>query len=439
MGNLKTKTYYECQNCGAQYSKWQGQCPDCGKWNTIEEIEFIGNNSAAINNTADIQGVKPIKISEIDYKEHDRTTTGISEFDRVLGGGFVKGQAVLLAGEPGIGKSTLLLQVASSCKNNVYYFCGEESPYQVKQRYNRLKLTKTNITLLENGFVETIEPSISKQNDVLLIVDSVNSLISSKYKSSAGSISQIKETSQILVRLAKKLGIPLILVGQINKEGEIAGPKTLEHLVDSVLILEGDDNHTFRVLRSLKNRFGSVSEVGLFTMEERGMVQVTNPSEFLLTGKVENASGSAVSLINEGTRCYAIEVQALVNKTVYGYPKRTSNGFSLNRLNLLAAVLTKRTSVNLQDYDIYLNIASGLKVSEPAIDLAVCMAIASAYKNKPLPKNSAYFGEIGLNGELRPVKLEKMRKQEAKNMNIKPLFSPDNYKSLNDVLSGSLK
>ena len=426
----KERSYFECQKCGTQYSKWQGQCNECGNWNTLESVDVTLNESNFNSNSVS----EPIKIGDIIYKEQDRIKTELLEFDRVLGGGFVKGQSILLSGEPGIGKSTLLLQVANSIKLPVYYVCGEESSYQVKQRYQRLQLTKKDLFLLDNTFVETIEASLSKHNNFLLIADSVSSLFSSKYRSSAGSISQIKETSQILVKFAKRLNIPLILVGQINKEGEIAGPKTLEHLVDSVLLLQGDDHHAFRVLRSSKNRFGSVNEVGLFNMEESGMIAVTEPSKYLLSGRVKNAPGSAVCIMNEGTRSYAIEVQALVNKTVFGFPKRTSNGFNLNRLNLLAAVVSKRTSVNLHDYDVYMNIASGLKISEPAVDLAACMSMISAFKSKPLPSDAAFFGEIGLSGEIRPVRMENIRKKEAKNMGLKTLYEPSKFRTLKDVI-----
>lgn len=438
----KQKQFFECQKCGAQFPKWQGQCTECNAWNTLEEIEYNNTSNSPskpnINDKAHIP-LKTVAINDITFKEQDRTKTQISEFDRVLGGGFVKGQAILVAGEPGIGKSTLLLQVADKSKHKVYYLCGEESPYQVKQRYSRLKLTNKNIELLENASVETIADYLINQDNPLIIVDSVNSLFSAKYKSSAGTISQIKETSQILVNTAKSHGIPIILVGQINKEGDIAGPKTLEHLVDTVLIIEGDDNHTFRVLRSIKNRFGSVNEVGLFTMDENGMNPVLNPSEYLLSGKLKNASGSVISIINEGSRSYAVEVQALVNKTNFGYPKRTSNGFSLNRLNLLSAVISKRTKYNLNDYDIYLNIASGLKVTEPAIDLAVCVSIVSALINKSISDSIGFFGEVGLNAEIRPVKMTQARINESKAMGIKKLYYAENSGTLNDLFNAIIK
>jgi DNA repair protein RadA/Sms len=408
----------------------------------MQEVNFIANVSQSAS--AQTGSLKPStavshKISDIEFKSNDRAKTGIEEVDRVLGGGFVKGQAVLLAGEPGIGKSTLLLQLANSVKMPVYYICGEESPYQVKQRYTRLSLTKKNIELVENNVVETIDRSLIKQTPSLLILDSVHSLFSARFKSSAGSLSQIKYTSQYLVKLAKNLNIPLVLVGQINKQGDIAGPKALEHLVDSVLFLEGDNDHTFRVLRSIKNRFGSVNEIGLFTMESSGMVQVINPSKYLLSGKVKNAPGSCVGLVSEGTRCYAIEVQALVNKTNFGYPKRTANGFSINKLSLLAAVLEKRLKLRLSEYDIYLNVASGINIKEPAVDLAVCMALVSAYKNKSLPDNSCFYGEVGLNGEIRPVKMQDIRAKEAKKVGLTKIFSPKNNKMLSEVVHKAFK
>lgn len=432
MPKKATKSYFECQTCGAQYPKWQGQCEECGNWNTLEEV--VLSPSARLPGSSVPSNLKKHSIKDINVSTLKRLPAGFNEFDRVLGGGFLPGQSILLAGEPGVGKSTLLLQVANKLDIPVYYICGEESPSQVKERYTRLKLSSNNIELWENTYIETIVSSLSTLGRGLIILDSVNSGFSSKYKASQGSLSQIKEVSQQLVTLAKQKGFPLILVGQINKEGGIAGPKALEHLVDTVLFLEGDDVHSFRLLRSQKNRFGSVNEVGLFLMDEQGMTQVENPSEFLLSGRVPNASGSAVSLINEGTRCYAIEIQALVNKTSFGYPKRTSIGYNLNRLNLLIAVLSKRTKYDLSDYDVYLNIASGIKVKEPAIDLAICAALASALKDKPLPPNTAYIGEVGLSGEIRPVKMQKRRQKEAKNIGITKLYSPDKYKNLNEVL-----
>jgi len=439
----KNPTYYECQKCGAQHSTWQGQCTDCGNWNTLEAIEpsVTGPTSSApsavnssIPSGSGSSSVRSYKIKDIKFKENERTKIGIEEFDRVLGGGFIKGQTVLISGEPGIGKSTLLLQVANSFKLPVYYVCGEESPYQVKQRYTRLSLTKSDLELIENGFVETIESYVSRKNPGLIIFDSINSGFSSKYKSSQGSISQIKQVSQTLVTFAKMHGFPLVLVGQINKEGEIAGPKTLEHMVDTVLTMEGDNNHAFRVLRATKNRFGSINEVGLFSMESNGMIEVTNPSKFLLQGKVDKASGSVISVVSEGSRTFAVEVQALTNKTSFGYPKRTSNGFSLNRLQLLAAVVSKRTKFSLLNDDIYLNVASGIKLIEPAADLAVCMSLISAVSNKPISSTTAFFAEVGLNGELRPVNMPEQRIKEAKKMGIKNVITPETHKTLNDVV-----
>lgn len=440
---------FECQNCGAQYKKWQGKCEECNKWNTIEEIEFAVSNQPGVSKESS-RGANIKNITKVDYSEHNRVLTGISEYDRVIGNGFVPGQAILLTGEPGIGKSTLLLQVASSLNSTIYYICGEESPYQIKQRYLRLNLKTEGLELVENTDIETIINALSSKSPSLIIADSVNSLFSAKYKSSQGSISQVKETSQQLVTFAKTNKIPLILVGQINKEGDIAGPKTLEHLVDTVLNLEGDDNTLFRILRCTKNRYGSVNEVGLFNMDSNGLTPVINPSEFLLKGRIKNAAGSSICIIQEGNRSYAIEVQALLNKTIFGYPKRTSNGFNLNRLNLLSAVLnnlpkqlvgsksaTKSTKINLNDYDIYLNIASGIKVQEPAVDLAVCMALISAYTNIPLKPNSVFWGEVGLNSEIRPVKLQTAREKEAKNMNFNTVISPTNYKTLSEALAGA--
>jgi DNA repair protein RadA/Sms len=432
----KQKKYFECQSCGAQFAKWQGQCTDCNKWNTLEEVTFLNDGASSFlsNGSVGSSSATSTKVSDIKFNSKQRLSSGINELDNVLGGGFVKGQVTLLAGEPGIGKSTLLLQLANSCNLPVYYICGEESSYQVKERYTRLGLTKKDINLVENTAIETIDTSVINKTPCLIIIDSVHSLFSARYKSSAGTLSQIKECSQYFTKIAKTLEIPLILVGQINKQGDIAGPKTLEHLVDTVLFLEGDNDHTFRVLKSQKNRFGSVNEIGLFTMDSKGLLPVTNPSEYLLSGRVKDAPGSSVCIINEGNRCYAVEVQALLNKTVFGYPKRTANGFSLNRLNMLAAVVANRLNLKLSDYDIYLNIASGLKVSEPAIDLAVCAALVSAYKNKPLPSLSCYYGEVGLNGEVRPVKMQDKRQKEAEKVGFKKIYNPGNIRLIKDII-----
>lgn len=433
---MNNKSYFECQKCGAQFAKWQGQCSECNNWNTLEEVATTGVSSkipAGKIDTNAYTSVKNTNIKDIKFKNSERISTGILELDRVLGGGFVKGQVVLLAGEPGIGKSTLLLQLANSINMGVYYLCGEESPYQVKQRYTRLGLTKQNINLLENGVVETIDDSVITTTPSLLIVDSVHSLYSARFKSSAGTLSQIKSCSQYLTTFAKDRNLPLVLVGQINKQGDIAGPKALEHLVDTVLFLEGDSDHTFRVLRGIKNRFGSVNEVGLFTMEQNGLEQVENASKYLLTDKVNGASGSCVTMVNEGTRCFAIEVQALVNKTNFGYPKRTANGFSLNKLSLLSAVIEKRLNIPLSNFDIYVNVASGLNVKEPSVDLAVCMSIISAFKNQPLDDKSIYWGEVGLNGEVRQVKSQVLRENEAKKVGFTKIYSPSNTKLLKDL------
>ena len=433
----KNKLYYECQNCGAQFAKWQGQCAECLKWDTLKEVDLKASSTKIPPvekiDTSVYTTVKQTNIKDISFKNSERGKTGIEEVDRVLGGGFVKGQVVLLAGEPGIGKSTLLLQLANSINIGVYYLCGEESPYQVKQRYKRLGLTKSNIELLENGVVETIDNTVIKQHPSLLIIDSVHSIFSARYKSSAGTLSQIKSCSHYLTTFAKDNNLPLILVGQINKQGDIAGPKALEHLVDTVLFLEGDHDHTFRVLRSIKNRFGSVNEVGLFTMEQDGLKQVKNASKYLLTDRVKGANGSCITMVNEGTRCFAIEVQALVNKTNFGYPKRTANGFSLNKLSLLSAVIEKRLNIPLSNFDIYVNIASGLNVKEPSVDLAVCMSIISAFKNQPLDDKSIYWGEVGLNGEVRQVKSQILRVNEAKKVGFTKIYSPENTRLLRDL------
>lgn len=416
----KSTTIFECSKCGTQYSKWQGKCIECDSWNTLFEISI--ENPTSNTNTNYPGYVLPIKLADLKSISHARIKSGVEEFDRVLGGGFVAGQVVLLAGEPGIGKSTLLLQVAKSYRNSIYYICGEESPSQIKQRCDRLGLFNVDLHFIENTDIETINHYVSNLSNSLIILDSINSCFSSKYKSYPGSMSNVRECSQLLTSTAKKNNLNLIIVGQVNKEGDVAGPKSLEHIVDTVLNLEGDSNYSFRVLRCIKNRYGSINETGIFLMEDTGMTQVPNPSKYLLLGKMEGASGSAVCITSEGTRCLAVEIQALCIKSSFGFPKRVSSGFNINRLSLLCAIIEKRLNLPISQYDIYLNVASGLVLKEPAIDLAVCASIISSLKNKPLLNDSSFFGEVGLNGEVRPVTMTKMRINESNKMKYTNLF-----------------
>jgi len=428
-----------------------GQCPQCGEWNTLVETldtassptKKVAGRSGAVRDLAvvNIETLDKVRVSS-----SKRLETGISEFDRVLGGGFVPGQAVLLAGEPGIGKSTLITQVCKSLGDSKgLYVCGEESPSQIKVRSERMGYAGTNLFTLQESESEVVEQvlysnSASAKNDKksafeYVVVDSIQTLYTKDLMSSAGSVAQIRECAQRLVRVAKSLSICVILVGHVTKEGEIAGPKILEHVVDTVLYMEGDSQHLYRILRTTKNRFGPVSEVGLFEMVEGGIKEVTNPSELFVSKQEHGMIGSCVAVAMEGFRPILYEVQALAVKTSFGYPKRTASGFNVNRLQVLLAVLEKRCKIPCYQYDIYLNIAGGFKVSDTASDFAVCLALASAMLEKPVKSNVALFGEVGLLGEIRPVPHEQNRAKEAKRLGYKTL---DSYRWVNDCIKALL-
>lgn len=364
-----------------------------------------------------------VKLSELKLSSNERIKTGISEFDRVLGGGIVVGSVILLGGEPGIGKSTLLLQVANSI-NGTLYISAEESAMQIKMRSDRLKM-KSEIKLITDGDLESIEKEILKSKPGLLIVDSIQTVYLGSFPSTPGSLVQVRECGMFLQRLAKTTGIPVMIIGHVTKEGSLAGPRMLEHLVDTVLYLEGERFHDARILRGVKNRFGATNEVGVFSIQEKGLIEIKNPSELFLSEK-QNEPGSIVTCTLEGTRPMLIETQALVIPTKFGFPKRTASGFDLNRLNLLAAVLTKKGIVNLSNSDIYINIVGGMKLKDPAIDLAICAGMISSYKNKPLPDKLCLFGEVGLSGEIRKVVRQDDREKEAKALGYHIEIAPKN-------------
>ena len=444
----KVKSVYICQNCSTSVANWAGQCPQCGEWNTLVETldtapsspkKMAGRSGAVRDLTvANVETLDKVRVSA-----SKRLVTGISEFDRVLGGGFVPGQVVLLAGEPGIGKSTLITQVCKSLGDSkVLYVCGEESPSQIKVRSERMGYAGTNLFTMQESESEVIEQvlysnSASAKNDKktvfnYVVVDSIQTLYTKDLMSSAGSVAQIRECAQRLVRVAKSLSICVILVGHVTKEGEIAGPKILEHVVDTVLYMEGDSQHLYRILRTTKNRFGPVSEVGLFEMVEGGIKEVTNPSELFVSKQERGMIGSCVAVAMEGFRPILYEVQALAVKTSFGYPKRTASGFNVNRLQVLLAVLEKRCKIPCYQYDIYLNIAGGFKINDTASDLAVCLALASAMLEKPVKSNVALFGEVGLLGEVRPVPHEQNRAKEAKRLGY---ITNDSFKWVNDCIN----
>lgn len=421
----KIKTAFYCQNCGAQYAKWQGQCNSCKQWNTIVEEVLQKSNkndwdSQSCNATKRVS--KPLRISEIDMSHEARLDMQNLEFNRVLGGGMVPGSLILLGGEPGIGKSTLLLQIALHLPYKVLYVSGEESQKQIKMRAERVNPDSENCYIL----TETKTQSIFKQIEVLepdiVIVDSIQTLHSDYVESSAGSISQIKECTTELIKFAKETSTPVLLIGHITKDGQIAGPKILEHMVDTVLQFEGDRNHIFRILRAHKNRFGSTNELGIYEMQGSGLRQVTNPSEILISEKDGELSGNAISATLEGMRPLMIEVQALVSTAVYGTPQRSATGFNAKRLNMLLAVLEKRAGFKLGAKDVFLNITGGISVDDPAIDLAVVASILSSNEDVPLPSDFCFAAEVGLSGEIRPVQRVEQRIQEAEKLGFSTIF-----------------
>lgn len=413
------QTLYLCNNCDAQFSKWTGRCLECGKWGTIGE-----NPVTKINEEKKVEAptATVVNLSEIKIEQVARLTTGISELDRVLGGGVVPGSLVLLGGEPGIGKSTLTIQLASSIPNSLY-ISGEESAGQIKLRADRLQLKNPNLKIANEVNVESIIATIEKEKPSVAIIDSVQTIYSSEVEGEAGSPTQIKACTVKLMEKIKAGKTALILIGHVTKEGTVAGPRTLEHLVDTVIYLEGDRHHFYRVLRTVKNRFGSTDEVGIFQMEEKGLIEVKNPSSALLQDRTQNLPGNVLTCLIEGTRPLLIEVQALVTKTVFGYPARKSSGFDLNRLYVLIAVLQKRAGLHLEQYDVHINIAGGLVADEPAADLAVALAIASAYKDKQLGTDLAVFGEVGLGGEIRPIVNVEKRIKECESLGLKRILT----------------
>ncbi len=432
---MKLKTVYICQNCQFQTSKWAGKCNDCGTWNSMmEDVINVGKEAKKSRVVRRSTTEKPQGI-QLKSPSVTRTITGISEWDQVLGGGMVEGSLVLLSGEPGIGKSTLTLQVVdrmAAKKESVLYVTGEESVDQVSDRAKRLGCSQENVQLLFETQLESLLTTIELIKPEFLVVDSIQVMTSAEIPGSAGSISQVRFVTEVLMNTIKRLKIPTLLIGHVNKDGNIAGPKVLEHLVDTVLILEGERDRELRMLRAVKNRFGSVSEVGLFEMTEKGMVEVLNPGERTLENRPENTMGSCLTMSLEGHRPLLMEVQALVSKTNFGYPKRTSSGFDRNRLELLVAVLQKHTKLNLADQDIYINVVGGLRLQDPAADLAICMALASSLLKKTVPRDLVVFGEVGLTGEVRPGFRAAEREKAVKKLGLKSL---DKVKQITKALS----
>lgn len=422
------KTVFFCQNCGHEESKWLGQCPMCKEWNTfVEETAVTGVTKGTTVAARSVREAKVIPLTQVTADDDVRCETGIRELDRVLGGGIVPGSLVLVGGDPGIGKSTLLLQVCQRMAQmkKILYISGEESQTQIRLRANRMGEFSSNLLLLCETNLEIIRGVIEKERPELVIIDSIQTMYSENVGSAPGSVSQVRESTNVFMQLAKGLMIPIFIVGHVTKEGTVAGPRVLEHMVDTVLYFEGDRHASYRILRAVKNRFGSTNEIGVFEMCQDGLAEVENPSEYMLSGRPENASGSVVACSIEGTRPILIEIQALVCRSNFGMPRRTATGTDYNRVNLLMAVLEKRLGLSLSSCDAYVNIAGGIRMNEPAIDLGIVLALVSSYRNRPIDEKTIVFGEVGLSGEVRAVNMPEQRVNEAKKLGFETCILPE--------------
>ena len=426
------KTVYFCQECGYESAKWMGQCPGCKAWNTFVEETVSAKKNPSGNLKASEKRQDPVILKDISLSEDERQTTQIGELDRVLGGGIVPGSLVLVGGDPGIGKSTLLLQVCRNLAENqvaVLYISGEESLRQIKLRANRIGDFNDKMQLLCETNLEVIREVIERKKPDVVVIDSIQTMFHEDVSSAPGSVSQVRESTNILMQIAKGMGISVFIVGHVTKEGNVAGPRVLEHMVDTVLYFEGDRHASYRVLRAVKNRFGSTNEIGVFEMCNTGLEEVKNPSEYMLNGRPEDASGSVVACSMEGTRPILVEIQALVCQSNFGIPRRTAVGTDFNRVNLLMAVLEKKVGIHLGTLDAYVNIAGGMKMTEPAIDLGICLAIVSSCKDVVIPDKVMVFGEVGLSGEIRAVSMAGQRVQEAKKLGFETVMLPEVCKS----------
>lgn len=425
----KPSTVFVCSNCGNESSKWFGRCPACNEWNTCyeEKINLKSSGKSASKKTA-----TTVKLDDVKKQDIVRTKTGFDELDRVLGGGLVKGSLTLLGGEPGIGKSTLILQICDKIKGEgqVLYVSGEESAQQIKIRADRLGIKNNDIVFLGETDIDVIEDAILKTNPKLVIIDSIQTMYSDEITSGPGSVSQVREITARIMKMCKQEEITTIIIGHVTKDGNIAGPRVLEHMVDTVLYLEGERYFAYRILRGVKNRFGSTNEIGMFEMNDIGMCEIDNPSSVLLSEKNENVAGSIVVASIEGTRPILVELQALTATSVFGMPRRTANGIDYNRLTLLIAVLEKRTGLPLGNQDVYLNIVGGIKINEPALDLGIILAVSSSFKNIPIPNDVIAIGEVGLTGEVRRVNQIEKRIKEAEKLGFKKCIIPESNKKL---------
>lgn len=432
----KIKTKYVCQSCGYETAKWLGKCPECTKWNTfVEEVDQKSTKKEVF--IIDKSSSKPISINSIESKEEERFTTDINELDRVLGGGIVKGSLVLVGGDPGIGKSTLLIQVSSNVANlgkTVLYITGEESESQIKMRAKRLGINSENLYIFAENNLSIIESYLESINPELIILDSIQTVFSPEISSAPGTVSQIKEGTSKFMKISKKMGISTFIVGHVTKEGSLAGPKLLEHMVDTVLYFEGERYNTYRLVRAVKNRFGSTNELGVFEMRDLGLVELDNPSKILISEKPKDVAGSVIISTVEGTRPMLLELQALVSPTSFGIPKRTSTGVDYNRVGMLLAVLEKRVGLQIQNQDVYINIVGGIKINEPSIDLGIAISVASSFRNIPIDEDIAVTGEVGLTGEVRAVSFIEKRIAECKKLGFKKIVVPrSNYEVVKDT------
>ncbi len=422
----KSKTFFQCQTCGYSSPKWLGRCPDCGSWNSMAEEKTVsaGRHVASLNSPGKVE---PVSLCSIEGATENRMLTGIKEFDRILGGGIVPGSVILVGGDPGIGKSTLLLQAfagLSQKTGKMLYVSGEESPRQIKMRADRLSVSADNIVLLPETSIEGILDAAIKISPDAMVVDSIQTVFTQELSSAPGSVGQVRECAAKLMMFAKRSNIPVFIVGHVTKEGTIAGPRVLEHIVDTVLYFEGDRGHSYRIMRTIKNRFGSTNEIGIFEMSDSGLREVDNPSELFLSGRPRNVSGSTVVASLEGTRPLMVEIQALVSRTNFGIPRRTSIGVDFNRVNLLVAILEKRAGMHLGGMDIFINIVGGLKIVEPAVDLGIIATIASSARDVPIGPKSFVFGEVGLSGEIRAVAQANARLKEASKIGFERAVIP---------------
>ena len=434
----KEKVIYYCQSCGAESSKWMGQCPACKEWNTLVEEVVSSKKGARSVNRQEIKA-KVTKLKDIETTKEERIRTKIGELDRVLGGGIVSGSMILVGGDPGIGKSTLLLQVCKYLADDgrkILYVSGEESLQQIKIRAERIGKFTDSLSLLCETNLDIIGEIVKREMPEIVVIDSIQTMYNENVASAPGSVSQVRESTGTLMQMAKGLGIAFFIIGHVTKEGVVAGPRVLEHMVDTVLYFEGDRHAAYRILRGVKNRFGSTNEIGVFEMRSAGLKEVENPSEFMLGGKPEGASGSVVACSMEGTRPILLEVQALVCHSNFGIPRRTAAGTDFNRVNLLMAVLEKRVGLQMGACDAYVNIAGGIKMNEPAIDLGIVLALVSSYKNRPIDEKTICFGEVGLSGEVRAVNMAEQRVLEAKKLGFSTCILPEVSKASMKEIEG---